>query len=309
MGAPIRYGIVIATIMVLAAIVLWRSPRATSAVPAQASAQHLQATPRGPAPVASISTASTGNSAVVGFDGFPADSAFDPRRRFEFARNCAKFRHFDAFYKAQAASDPDWPLNNPKALAAMDADQRARLVDNVRFLVNHRQSCEPWLASVSQDLANAQIYRATLEAALQGNRQAAACFIMAPWQTPDERSPYYADLLQHYASSVGRLVQDGLNTGNWAVVLAAYQASLEQHGLRTQANVSDQHAYVIIRLIQRGASDNVERTHLADEAARRSRHLTASEVIALDAQVSALLEDRFKERSVSMQAVTDMCAN
>jgi hypothetical protein len=242
------------------------------------------------------------------FAGFPASIVQDPARRYAFAKNCAKFRHFDAFYREKAA-DPNWPLSSPEALAAANSELRSQLLETSRFLDQYRQSCKSWLEATPPDLENAQIYEASLQAAIRGDQDAAACFVMAPWQKPAESSPYHAALTRAYATYAGRFVQDGLRTGSWPIVLAAYQATQEEHGLQTSAGLSEQDSYLLARLAQQASPDALGESQYGYQAASAARNLTAADLVALDKRASDLFANQFKRKKVSVQSVTDMCVN
>jgi hypothetical protein len=242
------------------------------------------------------------------FVGFPAAVAQDPARRYAFAKDCAKFRHFDGFYREKAA-DPNWPLSSPEALAAADPELRSKLLKTSRFLDQYRQSCNSWLEATPQDLVNAQIYEASLQAAIRGDQNAAACFVLAAWQKPGERSPYHKNVIKAYGTYARRFLQEGLRTGSWPIVLAAYQASHEENSLRTNAIFSAQDAYLLARLAQQGSPDATSESQHGYQAANAARFLTAADLVALDKQALDLFLNRFGRKKVSVQSVTDACVN
>lgn len=281
-------------------LAFWLTPEAATVSTLNDSAEHKVA----------VSAAATSDvpTDVASFSGFPAAVRQDVPRRYAFAKDCAKFRSFDTFYR-ERAKDPSWPLNNAKALADADPALRATILSTAKFLEEHRAECEPWLKSTNSDLASAQIYRAALQAALNGDKDAAACFVMAPWQKPDEYSPYYENLAADYANNVRRLVDDGLRVGSWPVVFGAYQAVREQHGLQTRAGFNNQDAYLFARLAQQAAPDATVEAQYGYQAATAAKGLTAGNLTTLDAQALSLYVGPFKRQRVSLQSVVDMCAN
>ncbi|MCL1634926.1 hypothetical protein M2650_09825 [Luteimonas sp. SX5] len=307
MNSKSIYGLLIAIAIGAAILLLGRTPRTVGPAAAKQPAVQAQAKPVESAPPVA-SAAPVQMTTAVAFAGFPASVAQDPARRYTFAKDCAKFRHFDAFYREQSA-DPSWPLNSPKALAAADPELRSKLLETSRFLDQHRQSCKLWLEATPQDLANAQIYEASLQAALRGDQNAAACFVMAAWQKPNEQSPYHAGLVKAYAAHARRFVQDGLKIGSWPIVLAAFQATEEQHGLQTTAGFSAQDTYLLARLAQQGSPDALGESQYGYQAANAARNLTAADLIALDKRASDLFVNQFERKKVSVQSVTDMCVN
>ncbi len=304
------HGFLIVVAIGIALLVLWRTLLAIdSSAPEHSAEQQLvkaDASLSRAMPVASASPATTPDVAM--FVGFPVGVVRDPARRYAFAKDCAKFRHFDAFYREKAA-DPNWPLSNPEALAAADPERRSKLLETSRFLDQHRQSCNSWLEVTPQDLANAQIYDASLQAAIRGDQNAAACFLLAAWQKPGERSPYHKDVIKAYDTYARRFLQEGLKTGSWPIVLAAYQASQEENSLHTSAIFSAQDAYLLARLAQQGAPDAADESQHGYQATNAARFLTAADLVALDKRASDLFSNQFEKKKVSVQSVADMCVN
>lgn len=257
---------------------------------------------------ASSPSDSVASPTAIAFIGFPPDVARDPARRYEFAKDCAKFRHFDAFYR-EKASDPTWPLNNAKALAAASPERRAQLLETTRFLDRHRQSCTAWLRATPQDLQNAQIYEAALQAARRGDRNAAACFVMASWQTPNTRGPYYERWASTYAAHSRPLVYEGLKAGSWPLVLAASLVGRNEQELWARAGFSAQDSYLLATLAQYGSSNAADEAQYGLEARIAARALSPSEMEATNQQARQLFENEFKRTKTSAKAVTDACVN
>lgn len=298
----------IGSIIAIAAIAVAVFSFVSSRRPAPATS-HSAAAPEPPRnPAAPRAAPAAASAAAVDFAGFPAGIARDPARRYEFARDCAKFRHFDALYREKSA-DPAWPLSSPEALAAAEPERRSRLQETARFLDRHRPSCNAWLQATPQDLQNAQIYEAALHAARRGDRGAAACFVLASWQIPNPRSPYHAGWAEAYATHARRFMLEGLNTGSWPIVLAASMAVRNDSGLASRAGFSARDDYLLSRLAQRGASNASDRSQYDLQAQTAARGLGASELAAMDERVARLFENQFKRASASAQAVTDACVN
>lgn len=288
-------------------VIFWRAPRPLDAPLKQATP--VQALAPAEAPSFRAGTANpVPASPAINFAEIPAAVAPDAGRRYAFIRDCMKFRHFDSFYREQAA-DPSWPLNNPDALAAAPLEMRSALLNTSRFLDEHRNACEPWLEASSQDQQNAQVYEAALQAALQGDQGAAACFVMAPWQKPSEQGPHYEGLAKAYATHAKRFAQEGLRAGSWPIVLAASQATQAQHGLQATSGLSNQDKYLLLRLAQLGSTDHAGQSPYDDGVTSAARHLTAEALISLDKRAADLFANEFKGGQVSVQAVTDTCVN
>lgn len=290
-------GLLIVAVLGIAALPLWRTSPAVktpadSHPPSEAPLRKKDAVRPSVAPAFTV----------------PSAFAQDPIRRFAFVKDCAKFRHFDSFYRQQAA-DPSWPLNSPEALAAAEPEFRSKLLKTSKFLEEHRQSCTAWIEAKPQDLVNAQIYDASLQAALEGDQNAAACFVMASWQAPSSQSQYYSGLVEAYATHAPRFVQDGLRLGSWPVALAAYHATREEHGFRTSLGLSKQDIYLLARLAQMGSPDAEAESQYRDQAADSSRNLGAGQIVALDKRASGLFANEFKKGRVGIQSVADMCVN
>jgi len=253
-----RLGVVLAIICgVMVNIFMAQIPSANEVVTGNEKAflSLDQPKPHSPDADAGLSATPTKDySEVERFSGLPSSLQKNTFLRYEFVKDCAKFRHFEAVYR-EKASDPNWPLNNPSALKAADPKRRMDLIETSRFIEEHREACKSWIDGSPRDLVNAQIYEASLQAALEGDDNAAACFVFAAWQAPDRLSPYYEKLRNNYSEYAPRLIERGLKAGNWPIAVAAYQASQEEHGIETGAGFSAQTSYMLARLVQRGSPD------------------------------------------------------
>lgn len=309
MGRRSVYALGLLALAALAAVLVMRSFHGESAAKVIQAQVAAEISPPIYAPNPASGANKIKDPVAAPLTDFPASVGADPQSRYKFAKNCAKFRQFDSFYKSQAASNPNWPLNNAKALAAADPELRNGIIATSRFLDQNREVCQPWLDSTPQDLANAQIYDASLRAALQGNKDAAACYILAAWQQPGSDSSYYADMLKNYTDNVGNFIHEGLMSGNWPIVLAAYKASLKENDLQAKVEISNKDSYLIARLAQQASPDGLAEEQFGYEAANRSRNLPASDVIDIDKQAAGLFASKFGRRKVSVQSVIDMCVN
>jgi len=307
-----KFGVALATTFgVIIAIFMAQIPSANEVVTGneKASLSLDQLKPHSPNADAGLSANPTKDySAVEQFLGLPSSVQKNKFLRYEFVKDCAKFSHFEAVYR-EKASDPNWPLNNPSALKAADPKLRMDLIETSRFIDEHREACKPWIDGSPRDLVNAQIYEASLQAALEGDDNAAACFVFAAWQAPDRLSPYYEKLRNNYSEYAPRLIERGLKTGNWPIVVAAYQASQEEHGIETSAGFSAQTSYMLARLVQQGSPDALSESQHEYRAANIARTLTAAELIDLDKQASELFDGIFNKKKVDAQSVVDMCVN
>lgn len=297
--------IVVVACVVVAVYLLVPATPSAPAVPQSSARSQPSAEQASSLPLRSDPAASP---TAIAFSGFPPEVARDPARRYEFAKDCAKFRHFDAFYR-EKASDPTWPLNDAKALAAAPPERRAELLETTRFLDRHRPSCTAWLSATSQDLQNAQIYEAALQAARRGDRNAAACFVMASWQTPNARGPYYERWASSYAAHSRPLVYEGLKAGHWPLVLAASMVGQNRQDLWARAGFSANDSYLLATLAQYGSSSASDDAQYGHDARTAARALSPSEMETANRHARRLFDNEFKRTKTSAQAVTDACVN
>jgi hypothetical protein len=306
-----KFGVDLATTCgVIIAIFMAQIPSANEVVTGneKASLSLDQPKPHSPDADAGLSPTPTKDySAVEQFAGLSSLQK-NTFLRYEFVKDCANFSRFEAVYR-EKASDPNWPLNNPSALKAADPKRRANLIETSRFIDEHREACKPWIDGSPRDLVNVQIYEASLQAALEGDDNAAACFVFAAWQAPDRLSPYYEKLRNNYSEYAPRLIERGLKTGNWPIAVAAYQASQEEHGIETSAGFSAQTSYMLARLVQQGSPDALSESQHGYRAENIARTLTAAELVDLDRQASELFNGVFNKKKVDAQSVVDMCVN
>lgn len=240
--------------------------------------------------------------------GMPASVEGNAAAQFRFFRDCAKFHRFDAFYTEKAA-DPTWALNDPDALAEMSSERRQRILDIMEFVEESRSDCEPWVENTPRDLANAQIYASALNAALSGNEDATACFILASWQEPGRDSKYYRELKDAYATHTPAFVREGVGSGRWSIVFAVNQAIQQEHRLTASARFDTKDKYFFSRLAQLGADDAESQSLYGDQAASYARYLPIPVVVEQDQRASSLFTTRFRRDEMDAQTVTDMCVN
>ena len=240
-------------------------------------------------------------SQIVGAEG-PAIK--DPLARFSYLKDCAKFRHFDAFYRRKT-SDPSWPFPDD----TLSPEEQAKTLETMKFLESHRGACTAWVSETSQDLASAQVQFAALEAARAGSEIAGACFIMSPWGEPSNGSPYMDSFRKAYAENARLLVSQGIEKGSWPILHAANMAAKDEHGFRTVAAFTAKDKYLFARLAQLGAPDGNSESNYGYDAAYQAKFMSAAEMIALDKRASELYVSKFNRQRFTGQQLVDACAN
>lgn len=240
-------------------------------------------------------------SNIVGAEGAAIK---DPKARFSYLKDCAKFRRFDAFYK-QKTSDPSWPFSDE----TLSPEEQARALETKKFLETHRDACAAWVSETDQDLASSQVMFAALEAARAGDEIAGACFVMSPWGEPNDGSPYRESFRNTYAENVHLLIRQGIEKGSWPVLHAANMAAKDEHGFRTVAAFTDKDKYLFARLAQLGAPDGNSESNYGYDAAYQAKFMSAADMIALDKRASELFVSKFKRQRFVAQKIADECAN
>jgi hypothetical protein len=227
---------------------------------------------------------------------------------YEVTRTCYRYKRLEAFYTAKS-KDPNSPLSRPEEFAKLPPEQQVYAHKVVAFLKQQSAACAPWASSTPQADANTQMYSTARAAALRGNDDAAACYVAAAWQSPDENEPGYEAFANDYARDVPRLISEALASGSWEVVIAAAGNLDEQHGLRTRSGLTSSNKYLVARLSQLGAADSDAAAQFGSSAASQARSISPAQLVELDRLAARLYTEKFGRSQYGSQDILDKCVN
>jgi hypothetical protein len=236
------------------------------------------------------------------------------RDRFVFLKQCSSYRRFKMLFESQR-DNPDYPLNNPSALAAMSPIERKMLAERARLVESGSPKCERWMHEVPAQESLWQVHEATLEAARQGDGEAAVCFVMAPWNpvmayTMDgELQPKVDALRNAYAEFAGEFIDREIKKGSWPMVVQAYHAARAEHGLQTVFAHTQSQSYVWARLMQLGSSDPERKEAYGSEAASYGAGLDAALLSKANGEAERLFRDSFASRLMTDEELYENCGN
>lgn len=227
---------------------------------------------------------------------------------YEVTKTCYRYKRLEAFYAAKS-KDPSSPLSRPEEFAKLPPEQQAYAHQVVAFLKQQAAACAPWASSTPQADANIRMYVTARAAALRGNDDAAACYVAAAWQSPDENEPGYEAFANNYARDVPRLVSEALASGSWEVVIAAAGNLDEQHGLRTRSGLTSSNKYLVARLSQLGAADSDTAAQFGSSAVARAGDMSPAKLVDLDRLAARLYAEKFGRSQYKRQDILDKCVN
>lgn len=227
---------------------------------------------------------------------------------YEVTKTCYRYKRLEAFYAAKS-KDPSSPLSRPEEFAKLPPEQQAYAHQVVAFLKQQAAACAPWASSTPQADANTQMYVTARAAALRGSDGAAACYVAAVWQSPDENEPGYEAFASDYARDVPRLISEALASGSWEVVIAAAGNLDEQHGLRTRSGLTSSNKYLVARLSQLGAVDSDAAEQFGSSAASQARRISPAQLVELDRLAARLYTEKFGRSPYRSQDILDKCVN
>lgn len=229
------------------------------------------------------------------------------REAFNILRDCLTYARFSNVMNL-AKSDPESPWSNPARLSQLPSGQQRTIRERMDLVARSASSCEAWSKEVDSAEAAALAYTLSLKLGEQGDVEAATCFIIAPWETPQPPSAEAAAFEQRYRANARKLADGAIRKGSWEAVLAAYNAT-RTPGFQGTIGYSQEEQYQLARLLQHGMSDVGLSESLSYEVARLGAELGASKISESDKVALRLYRSVFKGKAISDEALHENCGN
>lgn len=203
---------------------------------------------------------------------------------------CAKVRRLDAFMSAQVEDPNSWVNNRSKNAGVTDEEVRA-IEKNIALVKSNRQRCMEDINGSVEDIV--ALYDAALAAGLDGDRDAALCYVLAPWPAT-EGGNFIPQVLAQYKANASALIEDSIEAGDWRMVdlLIGLNAS-PTTGLLANAIVPDRaKAYAYAKLKRLGATGNLA-ARMDKEISMLQNQLPANKLVEADQWAAQLYSNHF----------------
>lgn len=234
-----------------------------------------------------------------------ADAAADASKAYRFRRTCAGVAMFDEFLLAQVANPHSW-MNDERAAASQLTPE---YVESIRASLERRRVHGVECARLGRSVDDGSIYALALRAANAGDTEAAVCYVLARWPPP--KDPHFqGPRLPHgdqgfdprfsreYQANARRLVDEGLQRGDWRMVSVVDQAWIDRHGqliggLKDFSVPDEQYRMIKLKLLSTPPEQAAELERQLEIA---EQTIPASRLGIADARAKALFERSFSDK-------------
>lgn len=234
----------------------------------------------------------------------PYEDRAELSRQLRFRMTCARVASQSREMERQLKAPNSW-MNNDEAAKSLSPQELQYWQDSLAEWESNREPCKRLGASID----DGSIYELALRAANTGDGDAAACYIMTWWTVPQDptfKGPRISHSTQgilprfisEYSTNARRLLDEGLERGDWRMVSLLDMAINERHGqliggLRRFDTPDEE--YVNLRLMQLGT-----RGEKTGEIARRVefalQNVPANRVAAANARAQAMYNAHFADK-------------
>ncbi|MFC7519369.1 hypothetical protein ACFQS6_15745 [Xanthomonas populi] len=106
-----------------------------------------------------------------------------------------------------------------------------------------------------------------------------------------------------------QLANNAIKRGSWPAALAAYNATRDQHGVRTLIGYTQAEQYQLARLLQMGTADPDLAASLSYESARLGAGLNVGVIIKADDWAKKMFNDVFNGKVMTDDDIRENCGN